>query len=219
MKFTKDEIRQSMLLYAVTDRMWLKPGETLVDVCREVLEHGATFLQIREKDLSQADFEKEAQELKGLCEAYHVPFVVNDSVEIACAMDADGVHVGQSDLQGRDIRAMIGSDKILGISAGTVEEAVAAEKAGADYIGVGAVFGTSTKKNARNLSLETLREICASVSIPVVAIGGISDSNLMELAGSGVDGVAVVSAIFAAEHPGQATANLRKLAGEMVAHG
>lgn len=219
MKFTKDEIRQSMLLYAVTDRMWLKPGETLVDVCREVLEHGATFLQIREKDLSQADFEKEAQELKGLCEAYHVPFVVNDSVEIACAMDADGVHVGQSDLQGRDIRAMIGSDKILGISAGTVEEAVAAEKAGADYIGVGAVFGTSTKKNARNLSLETLREIRASVSIPVVAIGGISASNLMELAGSGVDGVAVVSAIFAAEHPGQATAHLRKLAGEMVAHG
>lgn len=219
MKFTKDKIRQSMLLYAVTDRMWLKPGETLVDVCREVLEHGATFLQIREKDLSQADFEKEAQELKGLCEAYHVPFVVNDSVEIACAIDADGVHVGQSDIQGRDIRAMIGSDKILGISAGTVEDAVAAEKAGADYIGVGAVFGTSTKKNARNLSLETLREIRASVSIPVVAIGGISASNLMELAGSGVDGVAVVSAIFAAEHPGQATANLRKLAEEMVAHG
>lgn len=219
MKFTKDEIRQSMLLYAVTDRMWLKPGETLVDVCREVLEHGATFLQIREKDLSQADFEKEAQELKKLCEAYRVPFVVNDSVEIACAMDADGVHVGQSDIQGRDIRAMIGSDKILGISAGTVEEAVAAEKAGADYIGVGAVFGTSTKKNARNLSMETLREIRASVSIPVVAIGGISDSNLMELAGSGVDGVAVVSAIFAAEHPGQATAYLRKLAVEMVAHG
>lgn len=219
MKFTKDEIRQSMLLYAVTDRMWLKPGETLVDVCRDVLEHGATFLQIREKDLSEADFEREAQDLKGLCEAYHVPFVVNDSVDIACAIDADGVHVGQSDIQGRDIRAMIGSDKILGISAGTVEEAVAAEKAGADYIGVGAVFGTSTKKNARNLSLEKLREIRASVSIPVVAIGGISASNLMELAGSGVDGVAVVSAIFAAEHPGQATAELRKLALEMVAHG
>lgn len=219
MKFTKDEIRQSMLLYAVTDRMWLKPGESLVDVCRDVLEHGATFLQIREKDLSEADFEREAQDLKGLCEAYHVPFVVNDSVDIACAIDADGVHVGQSDIQGRDIRAMIGSDKILGISAGTVEEAVAAEKAGADYIGVGAVFGTSTKKNARNLSLEKLREIRASVSIPVVAIGGISASNLMELAGSGVDGVAVVSAIFAAEHPGQATAELRKLALEMVAHG
>lgn len=219
MKFTKDEIRQSMLLYAVTDRMWLKPGETLVDVCRDVLEHGATFLQIREKDLSEADFEREAQDLKGLCEAYHVPFVVNDSVDIACAIDADGVHVGQSDIQGRDIRAMIGSDKILGISAGTVEEAVAAEKAGADYIGVGAVFGTSTKKNARNLSLEKLREIRASVSIPVVAIGGISASNLMELAGSGVDGVAVVSAIFAAEHPGQATDELRKLALEMVAHG
>ena len=125
-----------------------------------------------------------------------------DFLEIAMDIDADGVHVGQSDIKGRDIRAMIGPDKILGISAGTVEEAQAAEKAGADYIGVGAVFGTSTKKNARNLSLEKLQEISSSVSIPVVAIGGINASNLMELAGSGVDGVAVVSAIFAAKDPG-----------------
>lgn len=199
MKFSKEEIQNSMLLYAVTDRMWLKDGEGLTDVCRKVLENGATFLQIREKDLDENTFEQEAEALKELCASYRVPYVVNDSVEIAMDIDADGVHVGQSDIKGRDIRAMIGPDKILGISAGTVEEAQAAEKAGADYIGVGAVFGTSTKKNARNLSLEKLQEISSSVSIPVVAIGGINASNLMELAGSGVDGVAVVSAIFCSQ--------------------
>lgn len=218
MKFTKDEIRSSMLLYAVTDRMWLKPDQSLTQVCKDVLENGATFLQIREKDLNEADFEAEAQALKALCANYRVPFVVNDSVEIAMEIDADGVHVGQSDIKGRDIRAMIGEEKILGISAGTVAEAVAAEKAGADYIGVGAVFGTSTKKNARNLTLEQLREIKAAVSIPVVAIGGINAGNLMELAGSHVDGVAVVSAIFAAEDPGRATAKLLNLASQMVKH-
>lgn len=218
MKFTRDEIRKAMLLYAVTDQMWLKKGETLGDVCGKVLANGATFLQIREKDLDEASFEQEAARLKDLCAKHHVPYVVNDSVEIALHIDADGVHVGQSDIKGRDIRAMIGPDKILGISAGTVEEAVAAEAAGADYIGVGAVFGTSTKKNARNLSVEKLREITGAVSIPVVAIGGIKASNVMELRGSGVDGVAVVSAIFAAEDPGAATAHLLELAKEMVAH-
>ena len=207
-----------MLLYAVTDRMRLKEGESLTDVCKKVLENGATFLQIREKDLDENTFEKEAEDLKALCASYKVPYVVNDSVEIAMDIDADGVHVGQSDIKGRDIRAMIGPDKILGISAGTVEEAQAAEKAGADYIGVGAVFGTSTKKDARNLSMEKLREISSSVSIPVVAIGGINASNLMELAGSGVAGVAVVSAIFAAEDPGQATKDLKVLAQKMVDH-
>ena len=218
MKFSKEEIKNSMLLYAVTDRMRLKEGESLTDVCKKVLENGATFLQIREKDLDENTFEKEAEDLKALCASYIVPYVVNDSVEIAMDIDADGVHVGQSDIKGRDIRAMIGPDKILGISAGTVEEAQAAEKAGADYIGVGAVFGTSTKKDARNLSMEKLREISSSVSIPVVAIGGINASNLMELAGSGVAGVAVVSAIFAAEDPGQATKDLKVLAQKMVDH-
>lgn len=219
MNFTKDEIRQSMLLYAVTDRSWLKEGETLLSVCEDVLQHGATFLQIREKDLDAASFQEEAAQLKQLCGRYKVPYVVNDSVEIAMAIDADGVHVGQSDIKGRDIRSMIGADKILGISAGTVAEAVAAEQAGADYIGVGAVFGTSTKKDARNLTVEKLKEITGAVSIPVVAIGGINSKNLMELAGSGVDGVAVVSAIFAAENPGQATALLLEQAREMTAHG
>ena len=219
MKFTKDEIRKGMLLYAVTDQSWLKEGQTLLSVCEDVLANGATFLQIREKDLDANAFEAEAAKLKELCRRYHVPYVVNDSVEIALTINADGVHVGQSDIMGRDIRSLIGPDKILGISAGTVEEAIAAENAGADYIGVGAVFGTSTKKNARNLSVEKLQEICHAVSIPVVAIGGIHAGNLLELSGSGVDGVAVVSAIFAADNPGEATARLLELAKEMVANG
>ena len=217
MKFTKDEIRKAMLLYAVTDQMWLKEGETLADVVESVLQNGATFLQIREKDLPEDAFEAEAERLKTLCAQHGVPFVVNDSVEIALQCEADGVHVGQSDIKGRDIRAIIGPDKILGISAGTVEEAVAAEKAGADYIGVGAVFPTGTKKNATPMTMELLKEIVSSVSIPVVAIGGISAENILQLRGSGVDGVAVVSAIFAAVDPGKATADLLKLAKEMVA--
>lgn len=219
MKYSKEEIRKAMLLYAVTDRAWLKEGEHLTDVCRSVLEHGATFLQIREKDLDEKSFEQEAGELKKLCASLKVPFVVNDSVEIALAIDADGVHVGQSDIRGRDIRALIGPEKILGISAGTVEEARAAETAGADYIGVGAVFGTSTKKDARNLSVEKLREISDSVKIPVVAIGGIGKGNIRELSGSGIDGVAVVSAIFAAEDPGKAAEELLALSWEVVSHG
>lgn len=217
MKFTKDEIRNSMLLYAVTDRMWLKEGESLVSVAEDVLKNGATFLQIREKELEEGAFEEEAEKLRTLCASYRVPFVVNDSVEIALQCNADGVHVGQSDIKGRDIRAIIGPDKILGISAGTVEQAKAAEEAGADYIGVGAVFATGTKKNAKNISMEQFREISDSVSIPVVAIGGINAGNMLELKGSGADGVAVVSAIFAAEDPGRATAELLALAKELVA--
>ena len=208
MSYSKEQIRKAMLLYAVTDRSWLKENETLLDVVKEVVKNGATFLQIREKDLNGADFEAEAKTLQDICREHQVPYVVNDNVEIAMKIHADGVHVGQSDIKGRDIRAMIGSDKILGISAGTVEEAVAAEQAGADYIGVGAIFGTSTKKNARNITMDRLNEIVEAVEIPVVAIGGINATNISELAGSKVDGVAVVSAIFAAEHPGEATKEL-----------
>ena len=208
MRYSKEQIRKAMLLYAVTDRSWLKENETLLDVVKEVVKNGATFLQIREKDLNGADFEAEAKTLQDICREHQVPYVVNDNVEIAMKIHADGVHVGQSDIKGRDIRAMIGSDKILGISAGTVEEAVAAEQAGADYIGVGAIFGTSTKKNARNITMDRLNEIVEAVEIPVVAIGGINATNISELAGSKVDGVAVVSAIFAAEHPGEATKEL-----------
>ena len=209
MKFTRDEIRRSMLLYAISDRTWLKEGESLADVCRRVLDGGATFLQIREKDLEPGRFAQEAEELRQLCQRRNVPFVVNDSVEIALSCGADGVHVGQSDLRGRDIRALIGPDRILGISAGTVAEAKAAQEAGADYIGVGAVFGTSTKKDARNLTVEALRDIVRAVSIPVVAIGGIGAGNVAELAGSGIAGVAVVSALYAQPDVEAATRSLR----------
>lgn len=219
MRFSKEEIRNAMLLYAVTDRTWLKDGESLAEVCRSVLQHGVTFLQIREKDLDEETFRDEAAKLKEVCEENHVPFVVNDSVEIALAVDADGVHVGQSDIKGRDIRAILGPDKILGMTARTVEEALAAERAGADYIGVGAVFGSSTKKDARPMTFERLQEIGKAVTIPVVAIGGINAGNVTELTGSGVDGVAVVSGIFAAADPGAAAEKLHALAKCVVQDG
>ena len=219
MKFTKDEIRRGMTLYAVTDRSWL--GErTLAQVVEEVLKGGATFLQLREKELDQTAILAEAKEIQTIAGRYHVPFVINDSVDIALACDADGVHVGQTDLMGRDVRALIGPDKILGITANTVELAVAAERAGADYIGAGAVFGTTTKQNAKNLSLDTLKAICQAVSIPVVAIGGINAHNLPQLTGAGAAGAAVVSALFAQKDPEAAARHLRALADKMVtSHG
>lgn len=216
MKFTKDEIRRGMTLYAVTDRSWL--GErTLAQVVEEVLKGGATFLQLREKELDREAILTEAREIQTIAARYHVPFVINDSVDIALACDADGVHVGQSDLMGRDVRALIGPDKILGITANTVELAMAAERGGADYIGAGAVFGTTTKHNAKNLSLDTLKAICQAVNIPVVAIGGISADNLPQLAGTGAAGAAVVSALFAQKDPEEAARRMRALADKMVA--
>lgn len=219
MNFTKDEIRRGMTLYAVTDRSWL--GErTLEQAVEEVLRGGATFLQLREKELEGEELLGLALRLKEIAARYHVPFVVNDSVELALACGADGVHVGQKDIMGRDIRALMGPDKILGITANTVELAVAAEQAGADYIGAGAVFGTTTKDDAKKLSLDTLGEICRAVTIPVVAIGGINARNLPQLAGTGAAGAAVVSALFAQPDPEQAARTLRALAETMVAaHG
>ena len=208
-----------MRLYAVTDRTWLG-DRTLAQVTGEILKNGATFLQLREKGLDSAALLAGAEELRALAGRCHVPFVVNDSVEAALACGADGVHVGQSDIMGRDIRALIGPDKILGITANTVELAVAAERAGADYIGAGAVFGTTTKDNAKKLSLDTLRDICRAVTIPVVAIGGINGENILQLKGTGAAGAAVVSALFAQADPGGAARRLRALAEEMVAgHG
>lgn len=218
MNFTKDEIRRAMLLYAVTDSDWLQEGQTLAQVTENVLANGATFLQIREKEMEHSAFLAEARELQAIAARHHVPFVVNDAIDIALELDADGVHVGQSDIVGKDVRAMIGPDKILGISANTVETAVAAQAAGADYIGVGAVFPTTTKKDAIALTPERMRAICDAVDIPVVAIGGINAKNLLSLSGSGVDGVAVVSAIFAQPDPGAATKHLLELARQMVAH-
>lgn len=207
--------KEDMRLYAVTDRSWLG-DKKLADQVKECLEGGVTFLQLREKKLDEEAFYEEALEIKKLCKEKGVPFIINDNVDVALRCDADGVHVGQSDMEAQDVRAKLGADKIIGVSARTVEQAVKAEKMGADYLGVGAVFSTPTKLDAREVSWETLKEICETVSIPVVAIGGITADNLSQLEGTGVDGVAVVSAIFAQKDIKAATENLRKLSEDMV---
>lgn len=207
--------KHNLLLYAVTDRSWLR-GETLYDQTEKALKGGATMLQLREKNLCRADFLSEAETLKALCRRYGVPFLVNDDVEIAAAVGADGVHVGQSDMEAGRVRALLGPDRILGVSAQTVEEALLAQERGADYLGVGAVFPTDTKKDAGAVSYETLQSICRAVSIPVVAIGGITKENVSRLAGSGIDGVAVVSAIFAAPDIERAAAELKSAVQEML---
>lgn len=215
MKLSKEEIKNSMLLYAVTDRYWLGE-ETLLSQVEKAIKGGATFIQLREKNLDHDSFLKEAIEIQKLCKQYKVPFVVNDDVDIALTMDADGVHVGQSDMEAQDVREKIGPDKIIGVSAQTVEQAVLAEKRGADYLGVGAVFPTGSKDDADDVSFDTLKAICQAVSIPVVAIGGISRNNVMELKGSGIDGIAVISAIFAQKDIEKATAELRDLTVNML---
>lgn len=206
MRLNKD----ALLLYAVTDRRWLKEGETLVTRTEEAIDGGVTFVQLREKDLDEENFEREGRELKELCRKRGVPFVINDNVELAAKLDADGVHVGQSDMEALDVRKIIGEDKILGVSAQTVEQAVTAEKHGADYLGVGAVFPTGSKDDAAEVSFDTLKAICAAVKIPVIAIGGITEENVTELSGSGICGIAVISALYAKEDIKSAARKLRK---------
>lgn len=206
MKCTKETMR----LYAVTDRAWV--GEkSLYEQVEEALQNGVTCLQLREKDLDYDSFLEEAKELAKLCKKYKVPFIINDSVEIALQSGADGVHVGQEDMKACDVRRRVGPDMIIGVSAHNIEEAKAAAEAGADYLGLGAVFSTSTKLDVNTMSYDLLQSICHEVNIPTVAIGGIKEDNLNKLSGSGVDGVAVVSAIFASEAPGTAAKRLRKL--------
>ena len=189
--------RQQLMLYAVTDRHWL--GEkSLYQVVEESLQGGATFIQLREKQLDRPAFLQEAKEIKTLCRRYGVPFVIDDDVDLALEVDADGVHVGQSDMEALDVRAKLGPGKIVGVSAQTVEQALLAEKHGADYLGVGAVFPTGSKDDADDVSYDTLKAICQAVSIPVVAIGGINRDNVARLADSGICGVAVISAIYGA---------------------
>lgn len=200
--------KKDLLLYAVTDRHWLS-GRKLSDVVKESLEGGVTFVQLREKELDEETFLKEAKELKELCRQYNVPFVINDNVELAKKIDADGVHVGQSDMEAGDVRAMLGPDKIIGVSAQTVEQAILAEKRGADYLGVGAVFKTGSKADADDVPFETLKAICDAVSIPVIAIGGITLENVKELSGSGICGIAVISAIYAAADIKKAAEDLK----------
>ena len=207
--------KRDLLLYAVTDRHWLN-GRTLLEVVRESLDGGVTMLQLREKTLEEGAFLEEARALQALCRERHVPFIVNDNVDIARAMGADGVHVGQSDMEALDVRAKLGPDKIIGVSAHTVEEALLAERHGADYLGVGAVFPTGSKDDADEVSYETLKAICDAVSIPVVAIGGVSQANVAQLAGSGICGVAVISAIYAQKDIKAAAADLKTAVEEML---
>ena len=188
--------KEDLLLYGITDRYWLD-GRNLADDVELALKGGTTMLQLREKDLDEENFYKEAVEIKSLCERYKIPFIINDNVQLAVKVGADGVHVGQNDMVAQDVRALIGPDKILGVSTQTVEEAILAEKMGADYLGVGAVFPTGSKDDCWVLSHELCRDICSAVKIPVVAIGGITKDNIKMLKGLGFAGISVISAIFA----------------------
>ncbi len=206
---------KNLLLYGVTDRHWLN-GRTLREVVRESLAGGVTMVQLREKQLDDAAFLAEARALQQLCREYRVPFLINDRVDICLAVGADGVHVGQSDMEAGDVRAKLGPDKIIGVTAKTVEQARLAEQRGANYLGVGAVFPTGTKSDTSVIRHETLQEICAAVSIPVVAIGGITRENAPLLRGRGVHGIAVVSAIYGQQNIRLATEELKTAAGLVV---
>ena len=188
--------RNCLRLYAVTDRSWLG-DETLYTQVEKALKGGATMIQIREKELDEAHFEQEAREIQQLCKSYKVPLIINDNVALAKRIHADGVHIGQSDMQLVSAREILGDDKIIGVTAKTVEQAKEAEASGADYLGSGAVFGSSTKTDAKPMDHALLHRICESVSIPVVAIGGITSGNAVRLSGRGIAGIAVVSGIFA----------------------
>lgn len=197
-RLSREDIRKAMLLYAVTDRRWLEEGQTLLDQVASVLIGGATCVQLREKDGDHAHLLAEAEGIRVLCAARGVPFIVDDDVALACQVGADGVHVGQDDMEVRRARKTIGPEMVLGVSVQTVEQALDAQAAGADYLGVGAVFATGTKADAADVSFQTLCAITAAVDIPVVAIGGIDHRTVLKLFGSGIDGIAVVSALFAA---------------------
>ena len=190
--------KHTMLLYAVTDRAWVG-RQSLYEQVESALKGGVTCVQLREKELDEAAFLQEAMEISALCRRYGVPFFVNDNVEIAIQCHADGIHVGQEDLNAAKVRQRVGESMMIGVSVHSVEEALEAVENGADCLGVGAMFSTSTKNDADVLTMETLREICAEVDIPVVAIGGIDKNNITQFTGTGVDGVALVSAIFGAE--------------------
>lgn len=200
--------KKSLLVYAVTDRHWLN-GKTLCSQVEEAIHGGATFIQLREKDLNESAVEQEAREIQALCQRYQVPFVLNDNVMLAKTLCADGVHVGQSDMAAQYARRIIGEDKTVGVSVSTAEQAVKAEQGGADYLGVGAIFPTNSKADAAAVTIPVLKDICHAVSIPVIAIGGITAENISELKGTGIAGAAVISAIFGHENVRLAAAELR----------
>lgn len=207
--------KEMMRLYAVTDRAWVG-RQSLYEQVEAALKGGATCVQLREKALNDEDFLREALELSALCKRYQVPFFINDNVDVAIRCHADGIHVGQEDMQAAQVRRRVGPDMMIGVSVHSVAEALEAVRNGADCLGVGAVFATSTKTDVQVMPRQTLRAICAAVEIPVVAIGGINRDNLAALAGTGVDGVALVSAIFGAEDIESACRQLRALSEEMV---
>ncbi|MBE6473592.1 MAG: thiamine phosphate synthase [Coriobacteriaceae bacterium] len=210
MPWDKAVIRESMLLYAVTDRAWLH-GRSLAECVHQALEGGATFVQLREKDASKEETIALGKELLSLCRAAGVPFVVDDDVDVALAVGADGVHVGQDDVACAQARAALGPDAIVGVSAQTVEQALRAQADGADYLGVGALIPTATKPDAVDVTPEELRAICEAVDIPVVGIGGLNAGTIPQLEGLGADGAAVVSAIFAADDCLAAARELRSV--------
>ena len=207
--------KEMMRLYAVTDRAWTG-RQSLYEQVESALKGGVTCVQLREKELDDDAFLREAMEISALCRQYGVPLFINDNVDVARACHADGIHVGQSDMEAGQVRQLVGKDMMIGVSVHSVEEALAAVRNGADCLGVGAMFSTSTKTDADVLPMETLRAICNAVEIPVVAIGGISRDNLLQLSGTGVDGVALVSAIFGAGDIEKECRQLRRLAAEMV---
>ncbi len=209
---------KNLLLYAVTDRAWVG-RQTLLEQIEDALRGGVTLVQLREKDLPQPDFIREAAQVTALCHRYGVPLIVNDSLEVALKSGADGVHVGIEDQPVAEIRRRVGKDWIIGATAKTVEQARAAQAAGADYLGVGAVFPSPTKKNAIRITTQQLREICSSVAIPCVAIGGISRENLPTLASGGMAGFALVSAIFSQPDIAAACRDLKSLAEQTVREG
>ena len=204
-----------MRLYAVTDRAWVG-GQTLYQQVESALKGGVTCVQLREKELDEEAFLKEAFELHDLCKKYNVPFFINDNVDIAIHCHADGIHVGQEDMAAADVRAKVGPDMLLGVSAHSVEEARLAVAHGADYLGVGAAFSTHTKTDVDVLPEGELKKICDAVDVPVVAIGGIHKDNILQLKGSGADGVALVSAIFGAEDIEAECRELKVLAEQII---
>ena len=207
--------KKYMQLYVVTDRAWTG-NKTLYEQIKEALENGVTCVQLREKNLDEASFIEEAKKISVLCRQYNTPFIVNDNVNVAIASNADGIHIGQEDMGLKDVRKIVGESMIIGISAHTVEEAKFAQENGADYIGIGAVFETSTKNDVDVIPYEKVKSICDAVDIPKVAIGGINAENILKLKGSGIDGVAVVSAIFGAKDIGKATKELYTLSNNLI---
>lgn len=207
--------KKDVLLYAVTDFHDLK-GKTLSQSVEEAILGGATMIQLREKQLDQEALKEEALIIKEICQKYQIPFIINDDVQLCQQLDLDGVHIGQDDLSLKEARRILGEDKIIGVSAHNVEEAKLAYENGASYLGVGAMFTTQTKTNVVQTSLKTLQDICESVDIPVVAIGGISKNNIQQLAGTKISGVALVSAIFGSDHIKEETQLLKEKVNRLI---